>query len=144
MVFLDFEEFYQVQSDSRLETAIEPRPDSADDLQLWLITQFLDHVYPGSLTEISEMPPNSTVGRVLAHSAVRPWEPSPWDPPKSLELLSGYSSNTGIPLVVERVQDPWTSVIESVESELRYLRSRNHESSGPVDSSALALPFVSS
>ena len=44
LVFLDFEEFYQVQIDSRLETAIEPEPNSADDLQLWLVTHFLDHV----------------------------------------------------------------------------------------------------
>jgi len=94
LVFLDFEEFYRVQGDSRLETATEPEPGSADDLPIWLMTQFLYHAYRGSLIEISEMPPNSPVGRVLANSSVRPWEPAPWDPPKSRELLSGYSSNT--------------------------------------------------
>ena len=144
LVFLDFEEFYREQSNSALETSTEPEPGSADDLQLWLVTQFFDHIYHGSLSEISEMPPNTPVGTVLANSAVKPWEPSPWDPPKSLELLSGYSSNTGIPLVVERVEPPWTTVIESVESEMRYLRSRNHESGSRVTNSAVSLPFVSS
>ena len=143
LVFLDFEEFYRSQSDARLETATEPEPGSADDLQLWLVTQFLDHVYQGALCEISEMPPNSPVGRVLANSAVPPWEPSPWDPPKSLEFLSGYSSNTGIPLVIEKVEYPWTTVIESVESEMRYLRSRKLEANGRSANSALAMPFVS-
>ena len=143
LVFLDFEEFYRVRADSSLESAIDVEPGSSDDLQLWLVTQFLDYVYRGSLCEISEMPPNSPVGRVLANSAVRPWEPSPWDPPKSLELLSGYSGNTGIPLVIEKVEYPWTTVVESVESEMRYLRSRNHEATGRAANSALALPFVS-
>ena len=144
LVFLDFEEFYREQIDSRLETSAEPEPGSADDLQRWLLTQFFDNIYHGSLSEISEMPPNTPVGRVLANSAVKPWEPFPWDPPKSLEFLSGYSSNTGIPLVVERVEPPWTTVFESVESEMRYLRSRNLEPTGRVTNSAVSLPFVSS
>ena len=38
LVFLDFEEFYRVQGDSRLETATEPEPGSADDLPIWLMT----------------------------------------------------------------------------------------------------------
>lgn len=143
LVFLDFEEFYRAQGNSRLETAAEPEPGSADDLPLWLMTQFLDHAYQGSLSEISEMPTDSPVGRVLANSAAKPWEPSPWDPPKSLDFISGYSSNTGVPLVIEKVEYPWTTVIGSVDSEMRYLRSRNHEAGSTAAISALALPFVS-
>lgn len=45
--------------------------------------------------------------------------------------------------MIEKVEYPWTTVIGSVESEIRYLRSLNHEGGGQVASSALALPFVS-
>ena len=121
----------------------EPEPGSGDDLPWWLMTQFLEHVYQGSLSEISELPSDSPVGRVLANSAVKPWEP-----PKSLDFISGYSSNTGVPLtgvplVIEEAEYPWTTVIGSVESEMRYLRSRNHENGEQSAVSALALPFVS-
>ena len=105
---------------------------------MWLMTQFLEHVYQGSLSEISELPSASPVGRVLANSAVKPWEP-----PKSLDFISGNSSNTGVPLVIEEAEYPWTTVIGSVESEMRYLRSRNHENGEQSAVSALALPFVS-
>ena len=79
----------------------EPEPGSGHDLPWWLMTQFLEHVYQGSLSEISELPSDSPVGRVLANSAVKPWEP-----PKSLDFISGYSSNTGVPLVIEKVEYP--------------------------------------
>ena len=121
----------------------EPEPGSGDDLPWWLMTQFLEHGYQGSLSEISELPSDSPVSRVLANSAVKPWEPSPWNPPKSLDFISGYSSNTGVPLVIEEAEYPWTMVIGSVESEMRYLRSRNHENGEQSAVSALALPFVS-
>ena len=143
-VFLDFEELHRRQSFSRFETATEPASGSADDLQLWLITQLLGTIYPGSLCEISETSPPSNTGTVLASSVARPWEPSPWDAPKSLEMLSGYSSRTGVPLVVERVEHPWTLVIESVEAEMRYLRSRSPDNEGLRGFSALALPLYSS
>jgi hypothetical protein len=82
--------------------------------------------------------------RVLANSAAKPWEPLPWEPAKSLEMLSGYASRVGVPLVVERVEHPWTTVIESVESEMRYLRGRATEDRGSAEFSALALPIASS
>ena len=107
------------------------------------MTQFLEHGYQGSLSEISELPSDSPVGRVLANSAVKPWEPSPWNPPKSLDFISGYSSNTGVPLVIEKAEYPWATGIGFVESEMRYLRSRNHENGEQSAVSALALPFVS-
>ncbi|MBI4202530.1 MAG: hypothetical protein HY532_05395, partial [Chloroflexi bacterium] len=142
-VFLDFEEFYRRQSASKFETATEPEPNSADDLQLWLMSQLLTSIYPGSLCEISESSQSSPITRVLANSAARPWEPAPWEPAKSLEMLSGYASRVGVPLVVERVELPWTSVIEFVESEMRYLRSRVSEDKSPGGFSALALPIFS-
>ena len=113
IVFLHFEEFHRTQSSSRFETAIEPEPGSADDLQLWLIAQFLDTIYSGALCEIIEMSQASYGASALASSAAKPWEPSLWDPPQSLEMLSGYASRVGVPLVVERVEQPWTSVIKS-------------------------------
>ena len=121
----------------------EPEPGSGGDLPWWLMTQFLEHGYQGSLSEISELPSDSPVGRVLANSAVKPWEPSPWNPPKSLDFISGYSSNTGVPLVIEKAEYPWATGIGSVESEMRYLRSRNHENGEQSAVSALALTFVS-
>jgi hypothetical protein len=142
-VFLDFEGFYRRQSASKFETATEPEPSDADDLQLWLMSQLLTGIYPGSLCEISESSRSSPVTRVLANSAARPWEPAPWEPAKSLEMLSGYASRVGVPLVVERVELPWSSVIESVESEMRYLRSRVSENKSPEGFSALALPIFS-
>ena len=41
----------------------EPEPGSGDDLPWWLMTQFLEHVYQGSLSEISEIPSDSPVSR---------------------------------------------------------------------------------
>ena len=143
IVFLYFEEFHRMQSSSRVETATEPEPASTDDLQLWLMTQFLDTIYPESLCGVSEWSQPSDVARVLASSVARPWEPSPWDPPKGLEMLSGYSSRTGVPLVVERVEHPWTLVIESVESEMRYLKTKVSDDTGEGSFSAVALPIFS-
>ena len=138
IVFLDFEEFLRGQSSRRFEAAGVPDLNSSDDLQLWLITQILDTVYPGSLSEVR------AGATVLASSAAKPWEPSPWDSPKSMEMFSGYTSRTAIPLVVEKVEHPWTTVIESVESEMRYLRSKAADSGAPNEFSALALPMISS
>ena len=144
IVFHDFEEFNRTQSSSRFETSNEPDAVAADDLQLWLITQFLDHIYPGSLNEISQMSQDPYETKVLASSVAKPWELSLWDPPKSLEMLSGYATRTGVPLVVENVEPPWTTVIAYVESEMRYLRGRAPEGSGPGKFSAVALPIASS
>jgi hypothetical protein len=143
IVFLSYEEFHRIQSSLRLETATEPEPGSADDLQIWLLTQLLNTVYPGSLCEISEPSRPPYGARVLASSVAKPWEPSPWDPPKGLEMLSGYAGQIGVPLVVERVEHPWTLVIESVESQMRYLRSRATDDKDPGGFSALALPVIS-
>ena len=142
IVFLDFEEFHRSQSSSRLETAIVPGLSNTDDLQLWLMSQFLNTIYPGSLCEISELPHSSQVAKVLASSVARPWEPSLWDPPKTLEMLSGYASRVGVPLVVEKVEPPWTSVIESVEPEMRYLQSQAPNDIGRQSFSAMALPIT--
>ncbi len=143
IVFIHFETFQVAQSSSRLDTPVQPEPISADDLQLWLVAQLLGNVYGGALCEISETSPSSHVTRVLASSAARPWEPAPWEPAKSLEMLSGYASLTGVPLVVERVEWPWTLVIESIESELRYLKSQAKADTAQVSFSAVALPISS-
>ena len=140
IVFLDFEEFFKTQSSQRFESVVVPNLSTGDDLQLWLITQLLRITYPGSLSEISESSHTSETGRVLASSAVRPWEPSLWDPPKSFEMLSGYASRTGVPLVVQKVEQPWKSVIESIEPELRFLRSSPY--SGDREYSAMAIPIA--
>ena len=42
-------------------------------------------------------------------------------------MFSGCTSRTGVPLVAERVEYPLTTIIESVESEVRYLQSRHPE-----------------
>lgn len=142
IVFLDFEEFLSFQSSQRNEAANLPGLSNSDDLQLWLITQLLNTIYPGSLCEISETSQFSQMATVLASTAAKPWEPSPWDQPKSLEMFSGYTSRTGVPLVAERVEYPLTTIIESVESEVRYLRSR-HPDEGDAAYSAMALPMIS-
>ena len=142
IVFLDFEEFYRAHSSSRFEAATVPGLSSGDDLQLWLMSQFLDTIYPGSLCEVTELSHSSQVASILASSVAKPWEPSLWDPPKTLEMLSGYSSRVGVPLVVERVEQPWTSLIESVEPEMRYLESNSPNCNGPPGYSAMALPIV--
>ena len=141
IVYLDYEDFLKSQPSLGLEPATLPEQSSSDDLQLWLITQALNSIYPGSLCEISESSSPSQAARVLASSMARPWEPSMWDPPKDFEMLSGYTSRTGVPLVVESVEHPWTELIASVESEMRYLRGRG---AGPAGFSAVALPLVSS
>ena len=142
IVYLDFEEFYRTQSSSRQDTANEPEPGSADDLQLWLITQLLTTVYPGSLCEVMETSESSYRASQLASSVAKPWEPSLWDPPKSLEMLSGYAGRVAVPLVVEKVEHPWTLVIKSVEPEMRYLRSRASGEEIPDGFLALALPIT--
>ena len=141
VVYLDYEDFLKSQPSLGLEPAILPGQSSSDDLQLWLITQALNSIYPGSLCEISENSTPSHPARVLASSMAKPWEPSLWDAPKDFEMLSGYTSRTGVPLVVESVEHPWTGLIEFVESEMRYLASNG---AGPASFSALALPLVSS
>jgi hypothetical protein len=40
-------------------------------------------------------------------------------------MFSGYTSRTGVPLVAESVEYPLTTIIESVESEMRYLMGWN-------------------
>ena len=142
IMFLDFEEFLQTQSSQRFEAVHVPGLTSADDLQLWLLTQALDTIYPGSLCEITETSPSSQAARVLASSVAKPWEPSLWGPPKTLDMLSGYAGRIGVPLVVERVEDPWTSLIESVEPEMRYLESQSSNDSDLPRYSALALPIT--
>ena len=79
---------------------------------------------------------------MLASSVAKPWEPSLWDPPKILDMLSGYSGRIGVPLVVEKVEPPWTSLIESVEPEMRYLESGSSSDSDLPGYSALALPIT--
>ena len=59
-------------------------------------------------------------------------------------MFSGYTSRMGVPFVVHRVQHPLTTVIESVEPEMRYLRSQASDEDRPRDFSAMALPIVSS
>jgi hypothetical protein len=119
IVTLDFEDFLHNQLAERLEAANVPELTTSDDLQLWLTTRLLEWIYPGSLSEIREASPSTQMSRVLASSAAKPWEPSPWHSSKNLEMFSGYTSLTGVPLVVEKVEYPWTTVMESVESEMR-------------------------
>jgi len=142
IAFLDLEAFHRAQSSSRLEASSRPGLSTADDLQLWLVTQFMGVVHPGSLTEISEAGESGGSGRVLASSVVKPWEPALWDPPKNLEMLAGYGSRVGVPLVVGNVEPPWTSLIESVEPEIRYLESELPDEARPEGYSALALPIM--
>ena len=142
IVFLDSEDFLRAQASRRFEAANVPELSSSDDLQLWLVAQFLDTIYPGSLCEISDTSSSSQTPRVLASSAANPWEPSLWDPPKTNEMLSGYASRVGVPLVVRKVEHPWTSLIESVGPEMRYLNSTSRHEGGPPDYSALALPIT--
>ena len=141
IVFLDFEQFLRTQSSRRFEMVSVPERSDSDDLQLWLITQALDTIFPGSLCEISEISRSAPMGwpaQWPTHGSL----PSLWDPPKTLEMLSGYASRVGVPLVVERVEQPWTSLIESVEPEMRYLESRASTDNGSPGYSALALPIV--
>lgn len=144
VIFLDIEAFLSMQSSQVLEAATVPSLSSTDDLQLWLITQLLESVYPGSLSEISETLQDADAGKVLATSVAKPWEPSPWDPPKALEMLSGYASRVGVPLVVKKIEQPWTSLVESAEPEMRYLESKIPNGGHMPDYSALALPIYRS
>lgn len=141
IVFMDFDEFLEIQSKRRFDNAAVPELSSADDLQLWLTTQLLDTIYPGSLSEISETPQSPRASRVLASSVSKPWEPAPWDPPKHLEMLSGYVGRVGVPLIVEEVKEPWLSIIESVGPEMRFLDNRASTNGVPHGYSALALPI---
>ena len=142
IVFLDSKKFLRAQASRRFEAANVPELTSSDDLQLWLVAQFLDTIYPGSLCEISDTSASSQASRVLASSVANPWEPSLWDPPKTFEMLSGYASRIGVPLVVERVEHPWTTLIESVGPEMRYLNSKSPHKDAPRVYSALALPIM--
>ena len=143
IVFVDLGLFLSEQSSGRLDAPVEPEPASASDLQLWLVTQFLSSIYPGSLCEIIETSPTTHITKVLASSVSKPWEPSLWEPAKSLEMLSGYVSRTGVPLVVENVEYPWTLIIEGIDSELRFLRSKAGNNSQKLPISAMALPITS-
>ena len=106
------------------------------------MTKVVDTVYPGSLCEVTETSPSSQTPKVLATSAVNPWELSLWDPPKTLDMLSGYATRIGVPLVVEMVEHPWTSVIASVEPEMRFLESKAPNEGGRTGYSAVALPII--
>jgi hypothetical protein len=144
IVFAHFEAFIKAQSDARLETPVEPGAFSANDLQLWLTTQLLTEIYPGSFCEISESSRSDNTTRVLASSAAKPWQLAPFDAAKSLEMLSGYTCRTGVPLVVERVEPPWTQVIQGVEAEIRFLNAGISGGRPAPDYSALALPVMAS
>ncbi|MDP6668160.1 MAG: hypothetical protein QF357_12330, partial [Dehalococcoidia bacterium] len=142
IVFIDFEEFMRRQASELLEAAIVPELGSADDLQLWLVTKLLDSIFPGSLSEISESSTASDpeFGRILASSITKPWEPSVWGPPKALEMLSAYASRVGVPLIVPKVEPPWTSLIDSVSSEMRFLDNMNGAGDRTAEYTAVALP----
>jgi hypothetical protein len=144
IVYRDFEEFLEGLSSQTLETNTVPRPNSSDDLRLWLITQLLEVAYPGSLSEIIETSSATEYGEVLASSAVKPWEPALWDPPRTLGMLAGYTSRIGVPLVVDRLEEPWTGIIESVEPEIRFLERTNSSQTTPRRYSAATLPIFSS
>ena len=144
IAFLDFESFHAALSATRFEAPFEPESGAADDLQLWSITQLLDNIYSGALCEIIETSPAWDRAKALASSTAKPWEPSRWDSPTSLEMLSGYASRLGVPLVVQAVEPPWSSVIRSVEPEMRYLKGRASGDQSPDGYSAMALPWVSS
>ena len=144
IVFIHFEAFLKVQASSRFDAAVEPEAGPKSDLQLWLVTQFLSTLYPNSLCEINEVSFSSGTSKVLASSAARPWEPAPWDPAKNFEMLSGYASLTGVPLVVEKVEYPVTLAMESIEPELRFLKSMSPQTRSTNTFSAAALPITSS
>ena len=153
IVYIDVDEFLRAQRSVRLEASTVPELSSADDLQLWLMTRMVEAVCPGSLSEIREISSPGRPGRVLASSVVQPWEPMMWDAPRSLEMISDYSGRIGVPLVVENVEYPWTALIESVESQMRYLDSRAAEAgdstaiNGPAavpGYSSMALPITAS
>ncbi|UCC16596.1 MAG: tetratricopeptide repeat protein [Dehalococcoidales bacterium] len=144
IVFIHFETFLKHQSSSRHETTVEPEAGPTSDLQLWLVAQFLSTLYPDSLCEISEISIMERVSKVLASSAARPWELTPWEPTKNFEMFSGYSSLTGTPLVVEKVEYPITLAIVSIEPELRFLKSRSQQTMSSKVFSAVALPITSS
>ena len=145
IVFTHFETFLKVQASSRTETPLEPESGPTGDLQLWLVAKLLQDIYPGSICEISEISrtaPHPT--KVLASSAAEPWAPAPWEPAKSLEMLSGYASLTGVPLVVDKVEYPVSLAIDSVEPELRFLKSQSPKTQPPGSFSAMALPITAS
>jgi tetratricopeptide (TPR) repeat protein len=144
IMLVHFEKFVEASSVVRLELPTEPEPSSTDDIQLWLITQLLNTIYPGSFCEITEASESPLLPRVLASSAAKPWEASLWEPAKGLEMLSGYASQIAVPLVVEKVEHPWTLVIESVESEMRFLNTGREGGKPATDFSAMALPVFSS
>ena len=144
IIFIHFEEFLKYQSSSRLEASVEPEAGSTSDLQLWLVAQFLSSLYPDSLCEINEVSVTARISKVLASSAARPWELTPWEPIKNFEVFSGYSSLTGIPLVIERVEYPLTLSMGSVEPEIRFLKSRSQQTPSSKSFSAVALPITSS
>ena len=141
VIFQHYGEFERRVSSLRLETSAEPELRTEDHLQLWLVTQLLATVYSGSLVEISEIAASAAVGRVLANSLANPWETSPWDPPKSLEMLSGYSSRVNVPLIVDRVEYPLSLVVESVDSEMLHLRNNQPGDHKTSNFSAMSFPI---
>ena len=141
VIFHRYGEFERRVSAMRVETTAEPVLRTEDDLQLWLVTQLLATVYPGSLVEISEITAADPVGRVLASSLASPWEPSPWDPPRSLDMLSGYSSRVNVPLIVDTVEHPVASVIASVDAEILHLRNSQPEARKTATFSAMSFPI---
>ena len=142
LVLLDFEEFMGTQARSRFETTTQPDVGAADDLQLWLLAQLLASIYPGSLCEVIETPEDASSTNVLASSAAKPWEPAPWGSPGSMDMLCWYAVRVGVPLVVEEVVPPFTSVMEYVDAGLRHLRELSGGAGDMPGSSALALPIV--
>ena len=141
LVSLDFAEFMQTQAELRFETTTQPDVSAVDDLQVWLLAQLLASIYPGSLCEVIETPADAASTNVLASSAAKPWEPAPWGAPGSLDMLSGYAARTGVPLVVDDVVPPFTSVMGYVDAGLRHLRERSGNSDA-LRASALALPIM--
>ena len=141
VIFTSYPEFERRVSAMRVETALGPELRTEDDLQLWLAAQLISTVRPGSLVEVIEVPENSTESRILASTQADPWHAAPWDPPKSLEMLSGYSSRVGVPLVVEKVTAPLDTVVESVESEMRHLRTVFPERPSDEPFTAMSLPI---
>ena len=142
VVLLDVDEFMRTQAGSRFETTTQPDVGAVDDLQVWLLAQLLASIYPGSLCEVIETLEDASSTNVLTSSAAKPWEPAPWGAPGSLDMLCGYAARIGLPLVVDDVVPPFTSVMEYVDAGLRHLRERSGGASDMPGSWALALPIL--
>ena len=141
LVFVQMSAFEGHIKELRFDAPAEPELHTQENLDLWLMSQLVSFIYPGALVEVMEVAGPQQDVRVLASSSGNPWDLAPWEAPSANQMLSGYSSLIGVPLVMDKITEPLAAVVKNVASEIQYLNGQTSAPRSADSFAAAALPI---